>query len=60
MSELIPNLSDLRAQLPAAEIAADAHEFVAGLATAGSLAEVTSMVDALVDRWLVQPDDDRG
>ncbi|MFD5812384.1 hypothetical protein [Rhodococcus aetherivorans] len=52
MSELIPNLEDLREQLPTDETAADAHKFVAELATATSATEVASKVDALVDGWL--------
>lgn len=52
MSGLIPNLEDLREQLPTDETALDAHKFVAELATATSTAEVASRVDALVDGWL--------
>lgn len=57
MSDLIPNLDDLRAKLPAEETANDAHEFIAELAKAGSLGDVQTNVDALVDRWLELPDD---
>lgn len=59
MSDLIPNLDDLRAKLPAAESVKDAHEFLEELAKAGSLAEAQANVDALVDRWLEVPDDDQ-
>lgn len=52
MSGLIPNLEDLREQLPPSQTALDAHEFVTALATAVSSAEVASKVDALVDGWL--------
>lgn len=52
VSGLIPNLEDLREQLPTDETALDAHKFVAELATAKSAAEVASRVDALVDGWL--------
>jgi hypothetical protein len=52
MSELIPNLEDLRAQLPTDETARDAHEFVNELATGEAAEDVASKVDALVDRWL--------
>lgn len=57
MSELIPNLDDLRAKLPAEETAKDAHEFIEELAKAGSIADVQANVDALVDRWLEVTDD---
>lgn len=57
MSELIPNLDDLRAKLPAVETAKDAHEFIEELAKAGSIADVQANVDALVDRWLEVTDD---
>ncbi|MGH3890111.1 MAG: hypothetical protein ACRDTW_00875 [Rhodococcus qingshengii] len=52
MSGLIPNLEDLREQLPPSQTALDAHKFVAELAMATSVAEVASKVDALVDGWL--------
>jgi hypothetical protein len=57
MSDLIPNLDDLRAKLPAEESASDAHEFVKKLARAGTLAEIDANIDALVDRWLEVSDD---
>lgn len=57
MSDLIPNLDDLRTKLPAEESAKDAHEFIEELARAASLVEAQANVDALVDRWLVVPDD---
>ena len=57
MSELIPNLADLQAKLPADETAKDAHEFIEELAKAGSIAEVQANVDAMVDRWLEVPGD---
>lgn len=55
MSHLIPNLDALHAKLPPADSAADAHEFVQQLATAGSVADIHIRVDALVDRWLEVP-----
>jgi hypothetical protein len=57
MSDLIPNLDDLRAKLPGDESASDAREFVEELSKAGSPAEVSANVGALVDRWLEVPDD---
>jgi hypothetical protein len=57
MSELIPNLDDLREQLPPDSIAKDAHEFVGELEKATTTAEVSSSVDALIDRWLEVSDD---
>lgn len=57
MSDLMPNLDDLRAKLPAGEPASDAHEFVEELSKAGSPAEINANVDALVDRWLEMHDD---
>ena len=52
VSGLIPNLEDLREQLPPSQTELDAHKFVAELAMATSVAEVASKVDALVDGWL--------
>ncbi|WP_165368326.1 hypothetical protein [Phytoactinopolyspora endophytica] len=52
MSRLIPNLGDLRAQLPADQSALDAHEFLTELEAAESVDDVAAKVDALVDRWL--------
>jgi hypothetical protein len=57
MSDLIPNLDDLRAKLPPDEPASDAREFVEELSKAASSAEIIANVDALVDRWLEVPDD---
>lgn len=57
MSELIPNLNDLRAHLPTDEIVLDAHEFLGELAKAESSAEVAARVDALVDRWIKGSDE---
>lgn len=59
MSDLIPNLEDLRAQLPSDDTAQDAREFVAELATAASAASVDKKIDALVDRWLEVSDEHR-
>lgn len=59
MSDLIPNLEDLRAQLPTDGTAEAAHQFVAELATVASAEGVTMKIDALVDRWLEVPDDHR-
>lgn len=55
VSELIPNLEDLRAQLPTDETALDAHEFLIALSNAASLKDVETTVDALVDAWLEVP-----
>ena len=57
MSDLIPNLDDLRAKLPQDESASDAREFVEELSKAAPPAEIVASVDALVDRWLEVPDD---
>lgn len=57
MSELIPNLDDLRIQVPPGEDTTDTSEFLAELATAASVDEVTRRVDALIDRWLEVPND---
>lgn len=57
MSELIPNLEDLRVQLSTDVTSQYAHEFVRVLATAESTEDVASKVDALVNRWLEVPDD---
>lgn len=57
MSDLMPNLGDLRAKLPATKSAFDAHDFVDELAKAGTLVEVNANIDALVDRWLKVPID---
>lgn len=59
MSDLIPNLEDLRAQLPTDGTAQDAHQFVAELATLASAEDVNMKIDALVDRWLEVPNDHR-
>lgn len=59
MSDLIPNLEDLRAQLPTDGTAEPAHQFVAELATVASAEGVNMKIDALVDRWLEVPDDHR-
>lgn len=58
MSDLIPNLEDLREQLPMDGTAPDAHEFIGELAVAASIDDLGARVDALVDRWLEVPDDD--
>lgn len=57
MSDLIPNLEDLRAQLPTDGTAEAAHQFVAELATVVSAEDVNTKIDGLVDRWLEVPDD---
>lgn len=57
MSELIPNLGDLRLKLPTEESAKDALAFLDELAKAGSLAGAQANVNALVDTWLELPDD---
>lgn len=57
MSDLIPNIEDLRAQLPTDDTSTYAHEFVSELSMAASVEDVNKKVDALVDRWLGMPDD---
>lgn len=57
MSKLIPNLDDLRAQLPADGDHSNTRKFVEELQKATSHAEAESLVDALVDRWLEQADE---
>lgn len=57
MSDLIPNLDDLRAKLPAEGSASDARAFMTELANASSPTEIGANIDALVDRWLEVPDD---
>ena len=57
MSDLIPNLDDLRDKLPQDESASDAREFLAELSKAATPAEMIASVDALVDRWLEVPDE---
>ena len=57
MSELIPNLEDLRAQLPTDSTAHDAHQFVEALEPAESAEDVAASIDTLVDRWMELPDD---
>jgi hypothetical protein len=57
VSDLIPNLEDLRAQLPTDGTTQDAHEFVAELSAIVSAADVDMKIDALVDRWLEVSDD---
>lgn len=57
MSKLIPNLDDLRAQLPADGSGSDAREFIEELGKAASRTDSESLVDALFDRWLGQLDD---
>lgn len=57
MSDLIPNLEDLRARLPSDETAVDAHEFIAELESVVSVDDADMKVDALVDRWLEVLDD---
>ena len=50
MSDLIPNVEDLREQLPTDGTALDAHEFIGELATAASIEELEIRADALVSR----------
>lgn len=57
MSDLIPNLDDLRTKLSTDQSAEDAHEFIEELAKAGSVAEAQANVDSLLDRWLEVADD---
>ena len=56
MSDLIPNLEELRAKLPTDGTAQDAHQFVGELATATSVEDANMAIGALVDRWLELPD----
>ena len=57
MSELIPNLEDLRAQLPTDGTAHDTHQFIEALELAASAEDVAANIDTLVDRWMELPDD---
>ena len=59
MSDLIPNLEDLRAQLPTDGAAQYAHEFVGELAALTFIEDMDVKIDALVDRWLEVSNDDR-
>ena len=55
MSDLIPNLDDLRNLLPPDETAPDAHAFLERLSEAATEDEAVAKVDALVDEWLTVP-----
>jgi hypothetical protein len=57
VSDLIPNIDDLRAQLPTDGAAPDAYRFVQELAVALSVDDVEVKIDALVDNWLEVSDD---
>lgn len=57
--DLIPNLQHLRAQLPIDGSTQDAHEFIEELATAVFAEDIDIKIDALVDRWLEEPDEHR-
>jgi hypothetical protein len=53
MSELIPNLDDLKSQVLESR---DCTEFLSRLDTAGSEAAVRAAVDNLVQEWLAAGD----
>ena len=55
MSDLVPNLDDLRDFLPPAEAAPDAHALLERLSEASTVDEAVAKVDALVDEWLTMP-----
>lgn len=52
VSDLIPNLEDLVAALPATPAGRDAAELTAAVSSAGSWHEVDSALDAVVDGWV--------
>ena len=52
MSDLVPNLDDLRDFLPEIESAPDAHALLDCLSEATTVEEAVAKVDALVDEWL--------
>lgn len=55
MSDLVPNLDDLRAHLPSEATAPDAHALLERLSEATTVEEAVAKVDALVDEWLIVP-----
>lgn len=58
MSDLIPNLDDLCAQVQQGGCASDVHAFLDELAVAATVDDAAGRIDALVDRWLEVPDVD--
>jgi len=57
MSDLVPNLDDLRGLLPPEETAPDAHALLERLSEATTVEEAVAKVDALVDEWLIVPNE---
>lgn len=55
MSDLVPNLDDLRDLLPPEDAAPDAHAFLECLSQAATVDEAVARVDALVNEWLAVP-----
>ncbi len=55
MSDLVPNLDDLRDLLPPEETAPDAHAFLERLSQAATADDAVARVDALVSEWLAVP-----
>lgn len=55
MSDLAPNLDDLRGFLPKIESAPAAHALLERLSEATTVEEAFAKVDALVDEWLTMP-----
>ena len=51
MTDLIPNLADLLAALPASAAGRDATELVAAARVASTWAEVDAALDQVVSRW---------
>ncbi len=57
MSDLVSNLDDLRGLLPSEETAPDAHALLERLSEATTVEEAVAKVDALVDEWLIVPNE---
>lgn len=55
MSDLVPNLEDLRSFLSDIDSAPDAHAFLDRLSEATTFDGAVAKVDALVDEWLAVP-----
>ncbi len=55
MSDLVPNLVDLRGFLPKIESATAAHVFLDRLSRATTVKDAGENIDALVDEWFALP-----
>jgi len=51
VSDLVPNLDDLTAALPATPPGQDAAELIAAVSAAGSWQEVDSALDTVIRAW---------